>query len=130
MEDTAKRARIRRSRTRQPEETGAARLHASRAGEWMEASAIRAWALEQFQSSGERTRALVLDLEGIDHLDASALQVLLAIGVEQRRRGGHLHLEQVSAGLRSWFGFAGATELLGLAETGEEAAATEGHRDA
>jgi anti-anti-sigma regulatory factor len=60
------------------------------------------------------TLDLTLDLSGVDHLDASALQILLALEAEQRRRGRRLHLVHPSEPLRQWFEYAGAAELLSL----------------
>lgn len=82
-------------------------MHAARSGQWMEAAAIRRWGLE----SRPDISMIVLDLEGLEHLDASALQVLLAIGHEQRRHGRDLRLKNVSEGLRRWFDYAGADGL-------------------
>ena len=53
---------------------------------------------------------VTLNLDGIEHLDASALQILLALETEQKRRGGRLELGNVSQHLRHWFEYAGATE--------------------
>jgi anti-anti-sigma factor len=55
---------------------------------------------------------LVLDLRDIDYLEASALQIVLAIAAEQRRRGRHLQLVNASAELGRWFELAGAAGLL------------------
>lgn len=93
----------------------------------MEASALRLGAIELLAGKpGAPAGALVLDLEGLEHLDTSALQVLLAIGAELRRRGGTLQLEHVSASLLQWFAYAGAAELTGFAAERKEAAAGEG----
>lgn len=126
MDDQPRKAR-RRSGARAPVEARASRLHAGRSGEWMEASALRLRAIELFAGSPDAPASdLVLDLEGLDHLDASALQVLLAIAADQRRRGGALQIEHISASLQQWFGYAGAAELPGLAADSKEAAAGEG----
>jgi anti-anti-sigma factor len=87
-------------------------LRAARSGQWMEAEAMRRWALEQLESRAGPVE-LVVDLSGIEHLDASALQILLAVLAEQRRRDGVLRLVHGSDRLRRWFEFAGAAELLG-----------------
>jgi len=55
-----------------------------------------------------------IDLEGLDHLDASALQILLALRVEQQRNDRRLSLINASAALLRWFEFAGATRLFSL----------------
>jgi anti-anti-sigma regulatory factor len=60
-----------------------------------------------------------------EHLDTSALQILLALDREQRQRGGQLRLENPSASLRRWFDYAGAGALLGsTAPTGDRVSAS------
>jgi anti-anti-sigma regulatory factor len=64
---------------------------------------------------------VTVNLNNLDHLDASALQVLLALAAEQAKRGRILELANASAHLRQWFEFAGAAErfsLAGLLEAG------------
>jgi ABC-type transporter Mla MlaB component len=101
-------------------------LQAVRAGEWLEAGLIHAWMLEQIRPRAEETSAtnlpfqpdsdcrrdLAVDLEGIDYLEADALQVLLAAQNEQIRRGQQLHLRNISSSLQEWFVLAGAADLL------------------
>ena len=53
---------------------------------------------------------VTLHLGGIDHLDASALQIVLALDAEQEEQGRHLHLANASAHLREWFEYAGVAE--------------------
>ncbi len=131
MEEQPRKARRRSGEARPPAETRAARLHPGRSGEWMEASALRLEAIELLAGNpGAPASDLVLDLDGLDYLDASALQVLLAIGAEQRRRGGTLQLEHVSPRLQQWFDYAGAAEPLGLAADRKEAAAGQGQAHA
>jgi anti-anti-sigma factor len=83
----------------------------------MDPSELRRWAIEQLTapSADRPPRDLVLDLSGVDHLDASALQVLLAIRAEEQQRGGCLQLVNPSVSLRRWFDYAGAASLLALA---------------
>ncbi len=117
MEEPTGKARMKRGRVKDSPGTTAApaRLRPGRSGEWMEAAEVRQWAMEQLaRGAGEPAPELVIDLEGLDHLDASALQVLLAMGAEQHRRGGSLRLEHVSASLERWFGYAGAADLPGF----------------
>jgi hypothetical protein len=45
-------------------------------------------------------------------LDAGALQVLLALDAEQRKRQRNLQLTNASSHLRQWFQFAGAVDLI------------------
>ena len=56
----------------------------------------------------EQGNDLVLNLQNVDHLDASALQVLLAVDLEQKNRGRQLDLVNVSPNLRQWFEYSGA----------------------
>jgi anti-anti-sigma factor len=51
---------------------------------------------------------LTLDLDRIDHLDGSALQILLAAEKDMKERGQSFRLARASAHLRKWFEFAGA----------------------
>jgi len=125
-EDVAGKARARRGRGKDTDTAAAvpvARLHAGQAGGWMEASALRGWVMGQLGQG--QPPEMIIDLEGLEHLDASALQVLLAIGSEQKRRGGVLRLENVSAGMRQWFAWAGAAELPEFAEARRQAPAEE-----
>lgn len=55
---------------------------------------------------------VAINLAGVDHLDASALQILLALDSEQKRRGQKLELTNASPNLRQWFDYAGAAEQL------------------
>ena len=74
---------------------------------------------EQFRESALRMIRegdVMLDLEGVDHLDASALQILLAIGVEQKNRGRTLRLLNTSPGLMQWFEWTGAASHLVVPE--------------
>ncbi len=58
---------------------------------------------------------MVIDLEGLDHLDASALQILLALRMEQQQNSRRLSLTNASTSLLRWFEFAGAIQLFSLA---------------
>ena len=55
-------------------------------------------------------RVATLNLDKIDHLDASALQILLALEREQIANGRSLHLLNVSPKLVQWFEYAGAAD--------------------
>lgn len=101
-------------------------LLAARAGEWLEAGLIHTWMLEQpgyfagessatnatFQPDGSCSRDLEVDLEGLDYLEADALQLLLVMQNEQFRQGQRLHLRNISSSLQEWFALAGAADLL------------------
>ena len=106
-------------------------IQTARAGEWIDAAELRQWATEHLENRleahgqvpaggiGELCKPvpaletnLVSDLRDIDYLEASALQIVLAIAAEQRRRGRHLQLVNASAELGRWFELAGAAGLL------------------
>jgi len=53
---------------------------------------------------------VTLDLGRVEHLDASALQILLALDKELKNRGQKLRLAKASEQLRKWFGFAGVDD--------------------
>ncbi len=77
-----------------------------RSGDWMPADELRKCALTAL-SEGKN---VTLNLDKIDHLDASALQILLALDAELKKRGENLRLAKVSPHLHKWFEFAGADE--------------------
>ena len=81
-------------------------IEVERSGDWMPAEELRKAALA---ASGE-SKDVTVNLGKVDHLDASALQILLALDAEQKRQGRHLHLANASAHLRQWFEYAGAAE--------------------
>jgi anti-anti-sigma regulatory factor len=83
-------------------------LHIERSGEWMPAEDLLATALEAVGQS----REITIDLAGVNHLDASALQILLAIEQDQKSRQRGFHLANASAQLRAYFDHAGARERL------------------
>lgn len=55
-------------------------------------------------------RDVTVNLGKIDHLDASALQILLAFDAEQKKCGRSLQLANASAHLRQWFDYAGVAD--------------------
>jgi anti-anti-sigma factor len=79
-------------------------LEVERLGDWMPVEELREAALKVL-SEGED---VTLNLKNVDHLDASALQILLTLGMEQKKRGRQLDLINVSPQLRQWFGYSGA----------------------
>lgn len=81
-------------------------VEVERSGDWMPADELRAAAMGVLESGNDVT----LNLGGIDHLDASALQILLALDGEQKKRGRLLELANTSPHLRQWFEYAGAAE--------------------
>jgi len=81
-------------------------LEVGRSGDWMPAEELRVAALSAVEAANDAT----LHLGGINHLDASALQILLALDAEQKRCGRRLEVANVSPQLRQWFEYAGAAE--------------------
>lgn len=68
------------------------------------------------QAALARGADVTVNLYKVDHLDASALQILLALETEQKRRGQNLQLANASEHLRQWFGFAGVADRFSIAE--------------
>jgi anti-anti-sigma factor len=87
-------------------------IDVDRSGDWMPAEELRQAAIAALTTSND----MALNLEGIEHLDASAMQVLLALEIEQINRGRHLDLVNASPSLRRWFELAGASDHLCLDE--------------
>jgi anti-anti-sigma regulatory factor len=85
-----------------------ATIEANRSGEWLDVEELRAAALAAVSEG----RDVTVNLNQVDHLDASALQILLALDREQKKLQRQLHLTNASNHLRQWFEYAGATELL------------------
>ncbi|HUD74655.1 MAG TPA: STAS domain-containing protein [Terracidiphilus sp.] len=77
-----------------------------RSGDWMPVEELREEALKVLGEGKDVT----LNLNSLDHLDASALQILLALDMEQKKQGRQLHLTNVSAHLRPWFDYSGAVD--------------------
>jgi len=77
-----------------------------RSGDWMPVEELREAALKVLGEGKDVT----LNLKSLDHLDASALQILLALEIEQKKQGRQLHLTNVSAHLRQWFDYSGAVD--------------------
>jgi anti-anti-sigma regulatory factor len=87
-----------------------AAIDVERSGDWMPVDELREAALVAMESGSDVT----LNLDRIDHLDASALQIMLALGEEQKQRGRNLQLANASPHLRQWFEFAGAAGQFSL----------------
>jgi ABC-type transporter Mla MlaB component len=81
-------------------------LEVGRSGEWIPAEELMASAVKALRKGNN----MVLDLNRIEHLDASALQILLALNREQKERGRLLDLTNASAHLRQWFDYSGSTD--------------------
>jgi anti-anti-sigma regulatory factor len=100
---------VKRARAAKPQaelDRGRASIDVERSGDWMPAEELLAAALGAIEGGSDVT----LNLGGIDHLDASALQILLALDTEQKRRGRQLEVANASPHLRKWFEYAGAAE--------------------
>jgi ABC-type transporter Mla MlaB component len=57
-----------------------------------------------------------LGVNEIDHLDAGALQILLALQTAREAHGRSLHLVNVSSLLLPWFEYAGAADCFALGD--------------
>jgi len=79
-------------------------IEVERSGDWLPADELRDKSLQLLD---ERTD-VTLNLDKVDHLNASVLQVLLALDMEHKKQGRQLHLENASPSLRQWFAYAGA----------------------
>jgi len=96
-----------RSRIVKPEEVldlEYASINAERSGDWMPAEEL--W--EAAKAALNEGKDVTLNLEKIEHLDASAMQILLALDAEQKKNDRHLQLVNVSSNLRNWFEYSGA----------------------
>lgn len=100
------------SRNQTESDRSPASIDVERSGGWMPPEDLRAAALDALSASGD----VALNLQGIDHLDASALQILLALDTEQKKRGQNLHLANASLHLRQWFDFAGVADHFSITE--------------
>jgi hypothetical protein len=87
-------------------------IFVTREGEWLPPVELRALALSAVGTEGN----LTVNLEGVEHLDASALQMLLALAAERKKRGKGLRLANASQALSRWFEYAGGghTSLLNM----------------
>jgi anti-anti-sigma factor len=81
-------------------------INVTRDGDWLPAQEFRAIALSAAGTEGN----LTVSLQAVDHLDASALQILLALAVERKKRGKGLRLADTSLALSRWFEYAGGRE--------------------
>lgn len=106
----AKKARVSKSQA-EPVRSPAS-IDAERSGGWMPSEDLREAALAALSTSGD----VALNLQGIDYLDASALQILLALDTEQKKLGQNLHLANASPHLRQWFDFAGVADHFSITE--------------
>jgi anti-anti-sigma regulatory factor len=77
-------------------------------GDWLPVEQLHEKALAATREGGD----VVLNLGGVDHLDASAFQILLALSIEQKKLGRELRCEDASASLKHSFKIAGANQHL------------------
>jgi anti-anti-sigma factor len=99
-----KRARVTKPQAVQEREPLSIDIECS--GDWMPAEQLRDAAM----TASAESREVIINLGKIDHLDASALQILLALDMEQKRQGRHLRLANASSHLRQWFDYAGVAD--------------------
>lgn len=81
-------------------------INVTRDGDWLPPQEFCAIALAAAGTDGD----LAVSLQGVDHLDASALQILLALAAERKKRGKGLRLADTSLALSRWFEYAGGRE--------------------
>jgi anti-anti-sigma factor len=79
-------------------------IDAGQSGGWMPAEDLRETARTALVEGADVT----VNLGSIDYLDASALQVLLALALDQKKAGHDLDLVNLSPELRPWFDYSGA----------------------
>lgn len=94
-------------KTKSRKRAGTEILQAGQSGEWTEAEALKQNALRSLETG----KSLTLDLSDLSHLDASALQILLAIQREQKTAGRQFNIANSSPELTAWFDLAGATDF-------------------
>jgi anti-anti-sigma regulatory factor len=80
-------------------------ISVERSGDWMPAEELLATA----QTALDEDKDVSFNLDRIDHLDASALQIMLALEAEQKKRNRHLLIVNASPNLQHWFEYSGAT---------------------
>ncbi|MGD0126287.1 MAG: STAS domain-containing protein [Terriglobia bacterium] len=102
----AKAGRAHRATPRTQRNEKQSSIRVERSGDWMPVEEL--W--QAARAAVEAGHDVTLDLGRIEHLDASALQVLLALDAEQKKLGRRLELINVSPPLRQWFLYAGAVE--------------------
>jgi anti-anti-sigma factor len=81
-------------------------------GDWIPVDELCASALAAVSAGND----VSINLDRVEHLDASALQVLLALNAEQKRQGRNLELSKVSPHLRQWFDYAGAADQFSMTD--------------
>lgn len=87
-------------------------IDVERSGDWMPSEEFLAAA----RAAAAEGADVTIDLHEVHHLDASALQVLLALDTEQKKQGRSLQLMDVSPQLRQWMEFAGVSDHFPVVE--------------
>jgi hypothetical protein len=77
-----------------------------RDGDWMPSDEFCAAAATAANSNAD----VLVNLEGLEYLDASALQIILALSAEQKKRARKLSLIHASPALLRWFEYTGAVQ--------------------
>lgn len=115
--DGAKKKNRRRANPSQAgkESEKAAPICCSRSGDWLPSEELRAAAVDAAHTNSDVT----LDLADVDHLDASTLQILLALANDRREKGLSLHLVNASSQLTRWFEYAGTSAHLSPKSPGQ-----------
>jgi len=93
--------KAKRTRANKPQvvlEQSSSSIDAERSGDWLPAEDLR----EAAKAAVNEDKDITINLDKIDHLDASALQILLALDTEQKKKGRHIQLAKASSNLRQW----------------------------
>jgi len=77
-------------------------------GDWIPSDLLQDSALAAWRKG----KNVKVSLESVEHLDASALQILVALANSLQRDSHKLELVNLPAALERWFCLAGATALL------------------
>lgn len=97
------------------EERVSVTIEAVRSGEWVPAEELKDLAAQALRDGKD----LLVNMDGIGYLDASVLQVLVAMKAEQEKSGGAIQLASASTDLQRWFEYAGATGSFSLLRPNE-----------
>ena len=90
------------------EQVDAIAMPVIRDGEWLPGDELR----RSMAAAVSGDEAVEVELDGMEHVDARPLQLLLAFVVERTAAGRAVRLLHVSAGLARWFEFVGAASLM------------------
>ena len=93
-------------------EHGSVSINAESSRDWMPVEEL--W--KATQAAVSEGKDVLLNLDKLEYLDASALQILLALNAEQMNQGRQLQLVNASPNLRHWFEYSGAVALFPMTE--------------